>query len=166
MKRLLVVAHPDPEDIYLIAASGESLSCFDASELAESSVSAQERSEMTTISTKGSLTPLGGVDAHSEGITGLQLWLRRQQDSSPTEPWIVSASLDGTLRRWKLSGRHIHPRPILRGLMRWIRPQERHSSASTEYRGATFRSDRRRAFRRSTDDGRGKGTRRAHESLG
>ncbi|KZT56431.1 WD40 repeat-like protein [Calocera cornea HHB12733] len=42
------------------------------------------------------------LDVHSHEISGLALWLRRS-DVGGREPWIVSASLDGTVRKWKLS---------------------------------------------------------------
>jgi hypothetical protein len=40
----------------------------------------------------------GETDAHAHDVTALRLWVRAG------EPWVVSASLDGTLRRWKLAG--------------------------------------------------------------
>ncbi|KZO97892.1 hypothetical protein CALVIDRAFT_63556 [Calocera viscosa TUFC12733] len=42
------------------------------------------------------------LDVHSHEISGLALWLR-QGNKHGREPWILSASLDGTLRKWKLS---------------------------------------------------------------
>lgn len=52
---------------------------------------------------KGTAHLLNEVDVHSQPVTSLQLWLRESKDM---EPWIVSASLDGTLRRWKLAGEY------------------------------------------------------------
>ncbi len=42
-------------------------------------------------------------------MTALRLWIRKspvegEPGKTRVEPWIVSAGLDGTLRRWKLSG--------------------------------------------------------------
>ncbi|EJU05347.1 WD40 repeat-like protein [Dacryopinax primogenitus] len=42
------------------------------------------------------------VDAHSHEISSLALWLRKGADEIRV-PWVLSASLDSTLRRWKLS---------------------------------------------------------------
>jgi len=42
------------------------------------------------------------VDAHSHEISAIGLWLK-SSDKGRGEPWIVSASLDGTLRKWRLA---------------------------------------------------------------
>ncbi|KAI0047961.1 WD40 repeat-like protein [Auriscalpium vulgare] len=44
------------------------------------------------------------VDGHWHDVTHLRLWLRKTQGGQGHEVWIVSAGLDGTLRKWKLSG--------------------------------------------------------------
>lgn len=49
----------------------------------------------------GETEVLSKVDAHWHDITGVGLWTRTVDGRK--EPWIVTASLDGTLRRWKLS---------------------------------------------------------------
>ncbi|PCH38281.1 WD40 repeat-like protein [Wolfiporia cocos MD-104 SS10] len=51
---------------------------------------------------------LSEVDAHWHDVTALRLWMRRtpiegSQGEVKVEPWIVSASLDGTIRKWRLS---------------------------------------------------------------
>jgi len=51
---------------------------------------------------RGPAELLRTLDAHSHEISGIALWLRRS-DRGGREPWILTASLDGTLRRWKLS---------------------------------------------------------------
>ncbi|KAI0928857.1 hypothetical protein AcW1_005975 [Taiwanofungus camphoratus] len=50
---------------------------------------------------------LGEIDAHWHDVTALRLWMRRTaiEGKERVEPWIVSASLDGTIRKWRLSGR-------------------------------------------------------------
>ncbi|CAE7133482.1 unnamed protein product [Rhizoctonia solani] len=60
----------------------------------------------------------GTVDVHSHEVTALALWVRQPAAEATTEtadegkelprvksvePWVVSGSLDGTLRRWRLS---------------------------------------------------------------
>jgi WD40 repeat protein len=47
------------------------------------------------------------VDAHWHDVTALRFWVQewKGEDGKPcAEPWIVSASLDGTIRKWRLSG--------------------------------------------------------------
>jgi len=48
------------------------------------------------------------VDAHWHDVTALHLWMRTTrvegaEGQLKVEPWIVSASLDGTIRKWRLS---------------------------------------------------------------
>lgn len=49
---------------------------------------------------------LGEIDAHWHDVTALGLWIRVFEKDGKTcsEPWILSASLDATLRRWKIEG--------------------------------------------------------------
>lgn len=52
---------------------------------------------------------LNEVDAHWHDVTALRLWMRRsavegQAGKVMVEPWVISTSLDGTIRRWKLLG--------------------------------------------------------------
>ena len=49
------------------------------------------------------------VDAHWHDVTALRLWMRTTpveegQGKLQVEPWIISASLDGTIRKWRLGG--------------------------------------------------------------
>ncbi|THH04696.1 hypothetical protein EW145_g5333 [Phellinidium pouzarii] len=49
---------------------------------------------------------LSTTDAHWLNVTALRLWFRRTADKGGrvgVESWIVSASLDGTVRRWRLA---------------------------------------------------------------
>ncbi|KIK98822.1 hypothetical protein PAXRUDRAFT_9273 [Paxillus rubicundulus Ve08.2h10] len=49
---------------------------------------------------------LGEIDAHWHDVTAIRLWMRCSRNKtgqSRIEPWIVSTSLDGTVRRWRLS---------------------------------------------------------------
>lgn len=45
------------------------------------------------------------TDAHAHEVTALGWWYREVEGK--TEVWIISASLDGTLRRWKLVGTYL-----------------------------------------------------------
>ncbi|KAI0703594.1 WD40-repeat-containing domain protein [Cytidiella melzeri] len=55
---------------------------------------------------------LGEMDAHWHDVIALRLWMRKtavldaqgeESGKFRVEPWIVSASLDGTLRKWRLA---------------------------------------------------------------
>ena len=74
----------------LIVGTGEEIMSFDVSEL--------DRPEHK-----------GSVDAHWHDITALRLWVKKSNTPSGYEPIIVSASLDGTVRRWTLKGALIVP---------------------------------------------------------
>ncbi|KAI0664951.1 WD40 repeat-like protein [Cubamyces menziesii] len=74
---------------YLLTGAGDVIRVYD--------VSSPEEPEL-----------LAEVDAHWHDVTALRLWMRRSAVEGPpgavkVEPWIVSASLDGTIRRWRLS---------------------------------------------------------------
>jgi WD40 repeat protein len=76
---------------YLITGAGEVLSTYDIS----------------TIDERGGVSELLSInDVHSHDITALGLWIKDVEVSKVIrqEPWIVSGSLDGTLRRWRLAG--------------------------------------------------------------
>ncbi|KAF8630362.1 hypothetical protein AX15_002927 [Amanita polypyramis BW_CC] len=52
---------------------------------------------------------LGEVDAHWHDVTSIRHWVRQvrgQDGNNRFEHWVVTASLDGTLRKWKLSGKY------------------------------------------------------------
>jgi WD40 repeat protein len=72
---------------YLITGSGDVIRTYDLSTLSEPEM-------------------LSEVDGHWHDVTALRLWVRKNQEDGKTriEPWIVSASLDGTIRKWRLSG--------------------------------------------------------------
>ncbi|OCH87419.1 WD40 repeat-like protein [Obba rivulosa] len=81
---LTVLAEP-----YLITGAADVIRTYD--------VSSPEEPEL-----------LSEVDAHWHDVTALRLWLRRTPvegaDSKVSvEPWIISTSLDGTIRKWRLS---------------------------------------------------------------
>lgn len=76
---------------YLVTGAGEVLNTYDIS----------------TIDERGGKAELLSItDVHSHDITALGWWVRDVEVSKVTrrEPWIVSGSLDGTLRRWRLAG--------------------------------------------------------------
>ncbi|KAF8123792.1 WD40-repeat-containing domain protein [Boletus edulis] len=49
---------------------------------------------------------LGEIDAHWHDVTAVRLWMRTSKNEAGQtriEPWIVSTSLDGTIRKWRFS---------------------------------------------------------------
>lgn len=90
VRALLPLAHTPIGEPLLVTAAGDVLRLYDVSEPANPSL-------------------LSTTDAHWHNIIALGLWYRRTGGSALSvclEPWIVSASLDGTIRRWKLEGMH------------------------------------------------------------
>ena len=74
---------------YLLTAAGDVLRTFEVSEL--------DNPQLLSL-----------VDAHAHDITAIRLWIRQTVDENGQrliEPWIVTASLDKTLRKWKLTGK-------------------------------------------------------------
>ncbi|KAI0361945.1 WD40 repeat-like protein [Trametes cingulata] len=89
VKALLPLSLTPLAEPYLLTGAGDVIRVFD--------VSAPEEPEL-----------LAEVDAHWHDVTALRLWMRREivegeKGKVRVEPWIVSASLDGTIRRWRLS---------------------------------------------------------------
>jgi len=94
VKCILVLTHTLSQP-YLLTGSGDAIRLYDVSELVEEEAEASSK----PFALKGKEHLITVVDAHSQNVTQLDLWLRKPDG----EPWIVSSSLDGTLRRWKLS---------------------------------------------------------------
>ncbi|KAH7889920.1 WD40-repeat-containing domain protein [Phlebopus sp. FC_14] len=73
---------------YVVTAFGDVIRLYDVSTLREPEI-------------------LGEIDAHWHDVTAIKLWMRTSRDERGRmriEPWIVSASLDGTIRKWRFSG--------------------------------------------------------------
>jgi len=94
IKALLPLQLSPLEEPYLIIGSEDVIKTYDISSL-------DSPAEL-----------LSTVDAHWHDVTILKLWLRLSEEGNvkKIEPWIVSGSLDGTLRKWKLD-ELIHPPP-------------------------------------------------------
>jgi WD40 repeat protein len=74
---------------YLLTGAGDVIRVYDVSSLDEPEL-------------------LGEVDAHWHDVTALRLWMKKwvgEDGKVRVEPWIVSGSLDGTLRKWRLTGK-------------------------------------------------------------
>ncbi|KAF9013557.1 WD40 repeat-like protein [Hymenopellis radicata] len=84
---LLPISLTDLAEPYLITGADDSIRSYDISSLQEPDL-------------------LGVVDAHWHDVTELRLWMRTTSGDDGqirVEPWVISASLDGTLRKWRLS---------------------------------------------------------------
>lgn len=92
VRAILPLALTDIAEPYLFTAAGDVIRTYD--------VSSPNEPEL-----------VGQVDAHWHNVTLLRLWIRRtvgKDGKTRVEPWIVSASLDNTLRKWRLS-ELLHP---------------------------------------------------------
>ncbi|KAF8969887.1 WD40-repeat-containing domain protein [Flammula alnicola] len=72
---------------YLLTAAGDVLRTFDVSELDDPQLLSQ-------------------IDAHWHDITAIRLWIRTTvggDGRTRAEPWIITTSLDKTIRKWRLS---------------------------------------------------------------
>lgn len=93
VRSILPLALTPLAEPYLLTGSGDVIRAYD--------VSSPDAPEL-----------LGEMDAHWHDVTALRLWMRKtkvdgDEGKVMVEPWIVSASLDGTLRKWKLLGKSI-----------------------------------------------------------
>ncbi|KAF9532348.1 WD40-repeat-containing domain protein [Crepidotus variabilis] len=87
VRALLPLDLTDLGEPYLITAAGDVLRTYDVSTI--------DQPEL-----------LGQVDAHWHDITSIRLWNRAttgEDGKTRVEPWIVTTSLDRTIRKWKLS---------------------------------------------------------------
>ncbi|PIL23862.1 transporter [Ganoderma sinense ZZ0214-1] len=96
VKTILPLSLTSLGEPYLLTGSGDVIRVYDVSSLHEPELIAE-------------------TDGHWHDVTGLRLWIREAKiEGEPgkvrREPWIVSTSLDGTLRRWKLI-ELLHPPP-------------------------------------------------------
>ncbi|KAF9072944.1 WD40 repeat-like protein [Rhodocollybia butyracea] len=84
---LLPLYLTDLREPYIVTGSGDFLRVYD--------VSTVEEPEL-----------LNQVESHWHDVTHIRLWMRQSTDENnqrKVEPWIVSTSLDATVRRWRLS---------------------------------------------------------------
>ncbi|KAH9484171.1 putative WD repeat-containing protein [Psilocybe cubensis] len=92
VRTILPISLTDLGEPYLITAAGDVLRTYDVSELDEPDL-------------------ISEIDAHWHDITAVKLWMRKtigEDGKTRIEPWILSTSLDKTIRRWKLS-ELLHP---------------------------------------------------------
>lgn len=87
VRAILPLNLTDLSEPYLLTAAGEVLRVYDVSVLNEPEF-------------------IGEVDAHWHDITAVRLWMRKivwDDGKTRVEPWIITTSLDMTIRKWKLS---------------------------------------------------------------
>ena len=89
IRSILPLTSTDFAEPYLVTGAGDVLRVFD--------VANPEAPELIKV-----------IDAHWHDVTAIRFWRRKSVDNEGNtcvEPWIISASLDGTIRRWRLSGK-------------------------------------------------------------
>lgn len=97
VKAILALPLTELGESYLLTAAGDYLRVYDISTLAEPEL----------IST---------TDIHWHDVTAIRLWFRQRNNGETTlvEPYIVSTSLDQSIRKWRLAGKSLsHRRNIL-----------------------------------------------------
>ncbi|KAJ3760097.1 WD40-repeat-containing domain protein [Lentinula raphanica] len=84
---LLPLYLTDLQEPYVITGSGDFMRIYDVSSIDEPEL-------------------LNEIDAHWHDITQIRLWMREstaaENNQRKVEPWIVTTSLDSTIRRWRL----------------------------------------------------------------
>lgn len=89
---------------YVLIAAGDVIRLYDIEELLKYDDEEDTEEDAATKLRRGTPRLLCEVDVHSQPVTSLQIW--RKETPEDAAPWIVSGSLDGTLRRWDLAGEH------------------------------------------------------------
>lgn len=85
---ILPLAATDLAEPYLLTGAGDVIRVYDVSSIHEPEL-------------------INEIDAHWYDVTALHLWLRKTVGTDAkarVEPWVVSTSLDGTIRKWRLAG--------------------------------------------------------------
>lgn len=75
---------------YAVSAYGDVIRLYDLSTITEPEI-------------------VGEIDAHWHDVRAVRLWIRTSKNEAGQtriEPWIVSTSLDGTIRKWRFSGKY------------------------------------------------------------
>ncbi|KAJ7702359.1 WD40-repeat-containing domain protein [Mycena rosella] len=92
---ILPLSVTDLAEPYLITGAGDVIRVYDVSSLEEPEL-------------------VNEVDAHWHDVTALDLWVRPTvgaDGKTRVEPWVVSTSLDGTIRKWRLADLLAQPPP-------------------------------------------------------
>lgn len=94
VRSILPLALTEVAEPYLITGAGDMLRVYD--------VTSPEEPEFVM-----------DIDAHWHDVTAIRLWKRKtlgKDGHIKIEPWIISTSLDSTIRKWRLTGEldHVH----------------------------------------------------------
>ncbi|KAJ7043238.1 WD40-repeat-containing domain protein [Mycena alexandri] len=84
---ILPLSVTDLAEPYLITGAGDVIRVYDVSSIQEPEL-------------------INEIDAHWYDVTALHLWIRKTPGAdgkTRVEPWVVSTSLDGTIRKWRLA---------------------------------------------------------------
>lgn len=84
---ILPLSTTDLAEPYVLTGAGDMIRVYD--------VSSPQEPEL-----------ISEMDAHWHDVTALRLWVRKfvgDDGRQRVEPWIISASLDGTIRKWRLT---------------------------------------------------------------
>ncbi|EJD53269.1 WD40 repeat-like protein [Auricularia subglabra TFB-10046 SS5] len=84
VKCVLPLPATDLAESYVFTGAGDSIRAYDLSSVEEPEL-------------------LSEIDAHANDVTSLAYWVRSVPGKRRPEVWIVSGSLDGTLRKWNLA---------------------------------------------------------------
>jgi hypothetical protein len=87
VRAILPLGLTDLGEPYLLTVAGDTLHVYDISTLDEPEL-------------------LSSTDVHWHDVTAVKLWYRKIDKEGVThaEPWIVTTSLDQTIRKWRLTG--------------------------------------------------------------
>jgi hypothetical protein len=82
------------EPIYLITGTGDNLYTWDIASFALG----EDKADL-----------LSDLECHADDITSISIWEELGTANEPQlgklETWVVTGSLDGTIRRWRLTGK-------------------------------------------------------------
>ncbi|KAJ7756862.1 WD40-repeat-containing domain protein [Mycena maculata] len=93
---ILPLSVTDLAEPYLITGAGDVIRIYDVSSVQEPEL-------------------VNEVDAHWHDVTALHLWVRQTvgaDGKTRVEPWVISTSLDGTIRKWRLAELLTHSPPL------------------------------------------------------
>jgi WD40 repeat protein len=94
VKCINLVTSQTGELLYLIAGTGDNLYTWDIASFALG----EDKADL-----------LSNSECHADDITSISIWEEPDTANEPQlgkpETWVVTGSLDGTIRRWRLTGK-------------------------------------------------------------
>ncbi|KAG8865397.1 hypothetical protein FRB96_000287 [Tulasnella sp. 330] len=98
---VLAVAHKLRCMPYVLIATGDVIRLYDVEDLLKYEDDEDDTEDAATKLRRGVPRMLCEIDVHSQPVTSLGIWKKETPEGAT--PWIVSGSLDGTLRHWDLA---------------------------------------------------------------